>query len=339
LLGGASFIGRGRTTGGTADPITANCASAVIAVSSGNYLESFCDPGSGFSALSGNFTWSAIETIDPALERVLVSKTASQAISAGTSTTMTWDNEVYDTSGFHDNVTNNSRLTAPSTKRYRVSANLQAGTVTGQLVVSFLKDGATARGLPARDVERNNTENVNAVSAPIDFTAGQYAECQAFHTTATSITNNTGVWFSMEEVPASHLCALVYKSGSQSISANTDTVLAFGAEVYDDASMHDNTTNNSRLTVPSGVTQARVSFGVKTNSTADQMNAWCTRNGSTFLGSPRDETNTAGTDSLCGLGAWVDVTPGDYFELVFRSVFASTVGTDNEVWFCLECKP
>jgi len=338
MLNGSAFIGRGRSSGGTADPITCNAASAIIAVSTNDYLESFVDPGTSFSALAGNFTWSSIEQIDASLQRALVSKTASQAITGGASTTLTWDNEVYDTNTFHDNVTNNSRLTAPSTKRYRVSANIQGGVVTGQLVLNFLKDGVGERGLPARDYESGNTDNLNAVSAPIAFTAGQYAEVQVFHTTSTSISNAASVWFSMEEVPSSYLCALVYKSGSQSISATTDTVLAFGAEVYDDATIHDNSTNNSRLTVPSGVTQARVSFGVKTGSTINQMNAWCTKNGSSFLGSPRDETNTAGTDSICGLGAWVDVTPGDYFELVFRCTTATTVSTDNETWFCIECR-
>jgi hypothetical protein len=45
-----------------------------------------------------------------------LTKTANQSTSNVTLTTVTWDSELFDTSGFHDNATNNSRITIPSGK-------------------------------------------------------------------------------------------------------------------------------------------------------------------------------------------------------------------------------
>lgn len=46
--------------------------------------------------------------------------------------------------------------------------------------------------------------------------------------------------------------AKAYHASAQSINNNTFTTLAFDSEEYDSASLHDTSTNNSRLTVPSG---------------------------------------------------------------------------------------
>lgn len=43
-----------------------------------------------------------------------VEKSASQSIANNVNTVVAWDQEVIDTDGFHDNVTNNSRFTIPA---------------------------------------------------------------------------------------------------------------------------------------------------------------------------------------------------------------------------------
>ena len=44
----------------------------------------------------------------------------------------------------------------------------------------------------------------------------------------------------------------MYKSASQSINNNTFTALTFNTEDYDTDAFHDNSTNTSRITIPSG---------------------------------------------------------------------------------------
>jgi hypothetical protein len=64
-----------------------------------------------------------------------------------------------------------------------------------------------------------------------------------------------------------------------------------------------------------------------------------TKNGADYFGMPEYSNDTGGTDNLNGMGAWVDVSPGDYFEVVFTSPSsACTIGTDAETFFGLECQ-
>ena len=45
------------------------------------------------------------------------------------------------------------------------------------------------------------------------------------------------------------------------------------------------------------------------------------------------------TENLSAMGAWVDVSPGDYFELKFNGAIACTTDISlNSCWFCLECQ-
>lgn len=53
-------------------------------------------------------------------------------------------------------------------------------------------------------------------------------------------------------VPGTVLGCRVKKSGSQSINNSTLTAITFDQEVRDDGGWHDNSTNNTRLTVPTG---------------------------------------------------------------------------------------
>lgn len=339
--GGATFAGRGGGGSITAGNESLNLASAIVAASPTDYFE-FCKVDSGSVTVIGDGrTWFSIEKIDAATQYALVNKTGSQSISASTTTVLTWDAEVADVGGWHDNVTNNSRLTVPSgVTLVRVSAGATNSTLTNtQNLLAITKNGSSARGLPAKDVEVQATDHyLNVVSAIMEVTAGDYFEATYFSGLAETVPANTLVWMCIEEVSASLKRALVYKSGTQAISAATTTALAFGAEVYDTDSIHDNSTNNSRLTVPSGCTYARLSFGLKNPSTAGQLVAAVTKNGvANIPGLPNYECDTAGTDNLSGFGAWVPVTPGDYFEMTVFSTNAVTLGTDNELWFSMEC--
>jgi hypothetical protein len=51
---------------------------------------------------------------------------------------------------------------------------------------------------------------------------------------------------------ASFVGASVYKTATQSIANSTDVALTFPNENFDTDSIHDNSTNNSRLTIPTG---------------------------------------------------------------------------------------
>lgn len=128
--------------------------------------------------------------------------------------------------------------------------------------------------------------------------------------------------------------ALVTKSTTQSLLSSTTTALTFDTEEYDTSGFHDNVTNNSRLTVPAGVSRVRVSGMVTRQTTANQLYADIAKNGSDFIGKGEADTDTSGSDSVNVISAIVDVSPGDYFEL---RAFASTSSTlEAECWFAIE---
>lgn len=94
-----------------------------------------------------------------------------------------------------------------------------------------------------------STSNSNGVATTI-------ARSDHVHAIGTGAINATGM-FGAGVVPAAALAswprAHVYHSaGTQNISHNTIAPIAFDSEVVDTDSMHDNSTNNSRLTITTG---------------------------------------------------------------------------------------
>jgi hypothetical protein len=68
------------------------------------------------SAETTGLKWAAPAASTPSFVGCRLTKTAAQTIANNTSTALTWDSEVFDVGGFHDNVTNNTRITIPTGK-------------------------------------------------------------------------------------------------------------------------------------------------------------------------------------------------------------------------------
>jgi len=120
-------------------------------------------------------------------------------------------------------------------------------------------------------------------------------------------------------------------------TVNGTTILDWELEDYDTDSWHDLVTNNTRLTVPAGVTYVRVSAGIMdTSSVTGQFNVLIYKNGSNvYPGSPTNEIETAGGDGASCHTAVIAVVEGDYFEVnVFTS--GSRTITANRSWFGIE---
>lgn len=94
------------------------------------------------SAETTGIKWAA--PASPAFVGCVLSK-ADQNLSTATATTLSWNNEILDTDGFHDNVTNNSRITIPTGKdgKYLCSVLLNwEGNATGYRQINVFKNGA-----------------------------------------------------------------------------------------------------------------------------------------------------------------------------------------------------
>lgn len=338
---GAAFYGQGH-----ADlEAFVNIASApTAAVPSTDYFSASMTHNTALNGLGSNEqSWLSIEMLSSSLRYALVYKSATQSMTGGAFAALSFNSEVADTSAFHDTVTNNSRLSVPvgGPTLVRICANVktQDAAAAAQTLVSINKNGASARGLPASDNETTSSDHLNVFSAPIAVTPGtDYFEVIVFVTNNTTVDSVESTWASIEEVTDPY--CLVYKTGgTQSFTGGAAAAaVSWDAEVADALSAHDTVTNNSRITVPSGKTWARPCFNLKTASTAGLMEGRVRKNAANYDGMPYVNTDTAGTDNLNAVGAWVQVTPGDYFEVFFSCGTTTTLGTDNETWFCVEFK-
>lgn len=336
---GADFYGMAQSFAGPyAIQAACNVVSALIEVSAGVWFN--LDSLFNDDVDASENTWFAVERVPVATKRALVRKSSSQALSAGTTTPLTFDTEVYDIGGWFDSGVDNTIFTVPSgTSGYiRVCGHFDPGSFVGQRVISIRKAGDAATiGCLARDSEVVSTDTIGGATAVLAVSPGDTFDITAFTTLASTIAANEKTWFSIEEVLDFHGC-LVYKDATQNISGGVEAVITFAAESYDTDGAHDNSTNPSRITVPvgSGFTRARPSFCINGPSAAGYFQGRVLKNGAAYHGSPKYNCDTAGGDFVSGLGAWVDVSEGDYFELAVLSLNNRTLAADNRTWLCVE---
>jgi hypothetical protein len=136
--------------------------------------------------------------------------------------------------------------------------------------------------------------------------------------------------------------ALVTKASNQTTANYSAGVyMAFDSESYDTDAIHDNVTNNTRLTVPTGVTKVRVQaalwLSLVTGGTACFFQIQ--KNGvNTYLGAPLTVFANA-TSADVGLSSAtpvLTVTAGDYFEVLLLCSDTSITVNANSTWFAME---
>ena len=107
-----------------------------------------------------------------------VYKSAAQSIPNATWTTLTFDSESFDTDAFHDNSTNNSRITIPSGKAGKYAVQWQtvwASNATGGRNTRLLKNGTnTAYGTWMNALSGDPTSTNN--NALLNLAVGDYLE-------------------------------------------------------------------------------------------------------------------------------------------------------------------
>jgi hypothetical protein len=114
--------------------------------------------------------------------------------------------------------------------------------------------------------------------------------------------------------------ARVKRSAVQSIANNTlsgSTAIGWDQEDYDTDTFHDTSTNNSRLTVPTGkagkyLIEAIVKFANNTSGTQRYADIWL--NATTVIASTNGPFNTS-VNVAWGICATWNASVGDYFEI------------------------
>lgn len=337
LKNGASFPGRGQKKQGTAT--RSHAFTALIPVVATDYLEFTCTNDVNVE----NRSYAGVEAIPPTSKHALVARTSALALTAATNTVVSFDSETADVGGWHDNGTNPSRLTVPSgVTRIRVSAGASFASETNDTRMFIHKNGASMPGRPdARMFSGTGVTYHCCTSAILEVSPGDYFELTVRAENARNLNADDGTWFCIEEILVDPKRALVSTAG-QVVVSGIETAAAWANETYDTDAIHDTGSNTSRLTVPSGVTKAKITFGLVTGAATTLTSCRVFKNGASFVGTAFDGLvlNTAANAPIMnGVTPWIDVVAGDYFELmVTTGTGSTTITASDSCWFAIECR-
>jgi hypothetical protein len=127
----------------------------------------------------------------------------------------------------------------------------------------------------------------------------------------------------------------IYRSTTQSIADATATAIQFNAETFDTDSFHDNVTNNTRVTIPSGKSGKYLFtawVSIETNATG-YRNLELLKNGTTLTGSWSlgFTPNSTGYAGFCG-AVVIDLTAGDYMEVLATQTSGSNKNVIGSIY-------
>jgi hypothetical protein len=124
-----------------------------------------------------------VDAVRGAYSGAMVKKSADETTANYSAGAMVpWTAEIHDVGGYHDNATNNSRLTVPEDGKYIVGFTISVSlAAVGEYVRAFVAFNGSLSydGIAGTLLETTNAAvnpSLCAVTGPIDCTAGQYFE-------------------------------------------------------------------------------------------------------------------------------------------------------------------
>ncbi|MEH6546922.1 MAG: hypothetical protein V7701_10860 [Sneathiella sp.] len=136
----------------------------------------------------------------------LLSKDVDQTVTNSSSQSLTWESATYDTDGFHDPTSNNSRLTIPiGVSKVQLTAQIRwDGTTTNIREVQFYKNGANAyAGRAFKRAEALSGTTLQSLTSPVlAVTAGDYFEVAVWQNSGSSreVLSHDSCWFSLQVI-------------------------------------------------------------------------------------------------------------------------------------------
>lgn len=143
---------------------------------------------------------SAKAKITPALVGARVFKAAAQALTTGVSTAVQFDSERFDSDAFHDNVTNNTRITIPASMGgyYIIGGSAQFNaSATGHRQLAIVLNGTTSIAVQLTAAISGVDINMS-VATLYQLAATDFVELFALQTNGTNINLNAATNYSPE---------------------------------------------------------------------------------------------------------------------------------------------
>jgi hypothetical protein len=206
-----------------------------------------------------------------------------------------------------------------------VAANFQApsGTPTnGNTLTIRVKDNGTARALTW-----NAIFNPRYATLPTTTTVNKYLHIEFVYNSTANTWDCVKSLLENESNSTNIVGVRVLRTSAQSISHNTETAIQYTSETFDTHNFHDNTTNNTRMTVPSGkgglyLLTANANFAA---SSTGRRTLLFRKNGSTTFAQV-EWGNSSSNIPYMNLSSMIDMVAGDYVEVF---VFQTSGGNLN----------
>lgn len=180
---------------------------------------------------------------------------------------VSWDSEVYDTHGFHEGVTNPSRLTVPVSVsgQYGIFTACVSLSAIGQgnnVFLSILKNGGYQYigfgGSSRRCGDKSGGANAcwaQVRTGPVLLTSGDYYQVRLY-SGDNSITVESESSFGVLVLDSTTQTQRVLcKKSADQTTANysTPAVITWNTDIYDTDAIHDTGSNTSKLVIPSAL--------------------------------------------------------------------------------------
>lgn len=257
---------------------------------------------------------------------VSILESTAQSCTNDAETTLTSNEERFDTDGFHDTGSNTSRLTIPAGLggKYLVRATASfAFDADGYRLIGIKKNGS-GTGLEFTNVRviAGSTGSLPVVlqtAVVMDLASGDYLECYIAHTAGASL-NVTLADFSLFKLDSGKVGGGIgvraVETTAQSLTEGVEAALTLNdADIFDTDGFHDTGSNTSRLTVPAGLGgQYIVSAVVFFAADADGWRAAYLKKNGTQFAADRHWPVSGGNGTYITLTALIDLAAGDYVE-------------------------
>ena len=134
-----------------------------------------------------------------------LTKSANQSLSNATETAITFNGETWDTDAFHDNATNNTRITIPSGKagKYDFSAKIAIEGMNGNVYVLIKKNGSVWEYPVVLNASGSTSFNTNfTLSFLMELSVADYVELFLYQGSGSSKNCLTGTTFGVNYLGA-----------------------------------------------------------------------------------------------------------------------------------------
>ena len=258
-----------------------------------------------------------------------------------------WDAEIYDIGDWFT-LGSATRLTVPvGTTRVRLTASINMTAPSTDMQWHIEKNGARVEG---GGLQRDDATalSITYVTGIMEVVAGDFFELVPTFGSGSPVLRSDifgATHFSTEAIEAiapSMLPrgALVRSSGNQSTANGVFEDLDFDLEEYDTDDIHDTSVNNTRMTIPAGVTHVRLTGNVEwaANSTGGRIIRFM-KNGAIFEGSAMSRAEAVtGNPTVQNIASGVlEVNAGDFLELeVLQDAGTLNVLSGPNTWLAME---